>query len=563
NSNRLMEALELGKEALAMLGFPMPHKASRITILKETVKLKMKLRGREIEDFVDYKELNDPVKLAISRILMHSLTTSYIGVSEYFLIVVLKFLNLCLTWGNSPSGAFAYISYGIFLCSSFKDIDLGFRMGTVSLQLIDKFNSLKIKPKVYHMFGTYINHWKNHIGDDNKYLLESYTCAPEAGDIIYGLYSINQYIYHCIFLGIPLDEERTKFTAYYEIIKKSGQHDVIMLYQMHYQLLVDLSGDTEKNLENRLRIKGTEFDEEVMVPRWLEAGQLILVTVHIVCKLFLCCLYGAFEKAIEVALEMKKLPGRDLVGIFIPMYYFYFSLAMLSCYRRVDRKTQRKYLKQVKFNRKKIELCAHHAPMNHLHRYYLVEAELERVRARTDENRAMKLYEQAIREARKNGFTHEEALANELAAQYHFSRNYKKIAELYLSNAYTCYARWGIPGKLKQLEEEYPELIQRTPRAKKKGASTVIDTVASTSTSSGTISEALDLSTVIKASQALSGEIVLSKLLSRLMRLSIENAGAEKGYMILERNGKLLVEAEGAVGTEEIAVLKAVPLEEH
>ncbi|MCP4131782.1 MAG: serine/threonine-protein kinase PknK, partial [bacterium] len=572
--NEMVGALDLGKEALSLLGFPMPKKATRLIILKELFSVKMrlfilKLKGKDIKDLLSHKESVDPHKLASSRILIHCTTAAYVGVPDYLPIVIFKLLNLSLRYGNSPNAAFAYAAYGLFVTGAPEDIDLGYEFGELALKLVEKYDAKDFVPKINHIFGCFINHWKNDVRSNIDYLMKSYNSGPDAGDITFSLYSLNHYVYHSIFFGGHLSEEKKKFITYFEAVKTSRQTDVILYYRLYYQILLDLN-DEHKKGENLFLIQGDFFREEEIVPYWIEVDQINGVGSYIVCKLFLYCLYGVFETAVETAREIEKYPGSILGMVFIPMHNFYYSLAMLACCHEVNPGTRRKYLKQVKANQKKMKKWVHYAPVNQLHRYQLIEAEIAALTGDKKEDAAMDLFRKAIEEAGKNGFTVEEGIANERAASFFSNRGYNEIANMYISNAYACYTRWGAIPKINQLEEQYPWLEPSSKNKRSsgtqtgtKGISSFDGSLASTSTSSGTISEALDLSTVIKASQALSGEIVLSKLLSRLMRLSIENAGAEKGYMILERNGKLLVEAEGAVGTEEIAVLKAVPLEEH
>ena len=155
-------------------------------------------------------------------------------------------------------------------------------------------------------------------------------------------------------------------------------------------------------------------------------------------------------------------------------------------------------------------------PENFEDRAALVSAEIARIDGRAFD--AMNLYEQAIRSAQANGFVHNEALAKELAARFYTACGFEQIAHLYLRNARDCYLRWGADGKVRQLDAMYPLLRREEPAP------------ASTSTIAASV-EQLDLATVIKVSQAISGEIVLEKLLEMLMRTALEQAGAERGLV--------------------------------
>ena len=175
------------------------------------------------------------------------------------------------------------------------------------------------------------------------------------------------------------------------------------------------------------------------------------------------------------------------------------------------------------------EVWAEHCAENFENRAALVGAEIARIEERLVD--AEGLYEKAIRSAHANGFIHNEAVAYEVAARFYAARGFQKFADAYLLEARHCYQRWGADGKVAQLDHLYPHL-------KKEG---LISTPTSTILAPA---EILDLATVIKVSQAVSGEMVLETLIDRIMRAAIEHAGAERGLLILPRGDELQIEAE-------------------
>ena len=165
-------------------------------------------------------------------------------------------------------------------------------------------------------------------------------------------------------------------------------------------------------------------------------------------------------------------------------------------------------------------------------------AEIARIEKRDAD--AQRLYEQAIHLARENGFVQNEGLAHELAAQYCLARGLETAGYAHLRNARNCYDRWGAHGKVKQLDERYPRLREeRTP--------------ASSATIGPPVGQ-LDVETVVKASQAISSEMVLPRLIEKLVRIAVENAGAERGLLILLRDGEPRIEAEATTGPGRIEV---------
>ncbi|WP_287243778.1 MULTISPECIES: GAF domain-containing protein [unclassified Okeania] len=87
------------------------------------------------------------------------------------------------------------------------------------------------------------------------------------------------------------------------------------------------------------------------------------------------------------------------------------------------------------------------------------------------------------------------------------------------------------------------------------------ETTTTTFSTSSSKAELLDLTTVIKASQSISGEIKLENLLHNLMKITIENAGAQKGCLILKHKGRWVMEAQGKIDSNEVTISQSIPIE--
>jgi hypothetical protein len=239
---------------------------------------------------------------------------------------------------------------------------------------------------------------------------------------------------------------------------------------------------------------------------------------------------------------------------------FYSSLAIIFTTPMSQNRTKA-IPKKSSIHQKQMKTWAHHAPMNFQHKYDLVEAEKARVLAQNET--AIIYYERAIKGAKEQGFIQEEALANECAAEFYLALGREKVAKTYMIEAYYCYIRWGAVAKVRDLEETYPRLISRTQQPETISfdpTSTTTSNWKTTSTSSH--STALDLGTIMKAAQALSGEIVLSELLGKLMTILIENAGATRGSLLTkptfssnQSENQWVISATGIVEGNDLTVL--------
>jgi signal transduction histidine kinase/GAF domain-containing protein len=261
-------------------------------------------------------------------------------------------------------------------------------------------------------------------------------------------------------------------------------------------------------------------------------------------------LFDKSTQAVETATMAEQYLDGGTATFLIPLFHFYDSLAQLAVFPDFPKTEQHDLLEKVTANQEKMKKWADHAPMNYLHKFYLVEAERHRVLGQPIE--AMDYYDKAIKGAKENEYIQEEALAYELAAKFYLAWDKEIIGQTYLTNAYYAYARWGALAKVEDLEKRYPQLLapifnQKTSR-QTGDTITQLTTGTITSTSKGG-SDVLDLATVMKASQALSGEIQLNQLLSTLMQVVVENAGAEKGALILLEGEALAIAAQYAIGT--------------
>jgi PAS domain S-box-containing protein len=220
-------------------------------------------------------------------------------------------------------------------------------------------------------------------------------------------------------------------------------------------------------------------------------------------------------------------------------FHLYGAVSRAACCEPSGPDPYARHREALEAHDRQLRAWAANCPENFEDRSALVGAEIARLEGR--ELDAERLYEQAIRSARENGFVHHEAIANELAARFHKARGFETISDAYLRKARYCYSSWGATCKVRQIDKLYPRLREDEP------ASGLTRTIAASV-------EHLDLATVIKVSQAVSGEIALKKLIDKLMRAAIEQAGAQRGLLIGPRNDELQIEAEATTQGEDIAV---------
>jgi signal transduction histidine kinase len=301
--------------------------------------------------------------------------------------------------------------------------------------------------------------------------------------------------------------------------------------------------------EDPCRLTGTSYDGATPIPT---ENHTAIFIFHL-NKMVLCYLFQQYPAALEQALLAEGHLDAMISSPTVPVCHFYMALVRLALFPDAPKKEQNQILKKVASIQKKMKKWAHHAPMNYAHKWHLVEAELARVAG--DDLSAMQHYDQAITLAENNAFQQEAALANELTARFHFSKARGKLARIYLQQAHAGYQQWGAIAKVRHMEAQYSELLTTAPQKISANPTGLAFTGRATIQSTDTInSETLDLAAVMKATQAISGEIVLAHLLKKLIRIAIENAGAQHGVLLLETDGEWRIEAEGNANLNEAAV---------
>ena len=550
--NKALEAVNTALPFLKLLGVEFPENPTQSDVQFELEKTALNLANRRIEDLIHLPEMTEARPLAIMRILSNAIVFAYQAVPELMQLICLKQINLSLKYGNAPLSAFAYTVYALILCGIVGDIESGYQFGKLAESLLSRFQTQEITVKVVETFNQLVRPWKEHIRETLKPLLEVYFAGLETGDLEFAAYGLYAYSCTTYFMGQELTGLQQEIGTYSNAIRQIKQERMFYWNEIYRQTVLNLLG----RVDDPCRLIGEAYDEEKMLLLHLQGNDAIALLYLYFCKMHLCYLFTDYPQALENAAWAEKYLHGGIGKIIIPQVHFYGSLARLAVYPEVEDYEQKEILEKISTNQEKMQKWAHHAPMNYLHKFYLVEAERHRVLGNNME--AMELYDRAIAGAKEHEYFNEEALANELAAKFYLQWGKQKIAQTYLVDAYYGYVRWGALAKVDDLTKRYPQLLSPILQQEKHSLHKSEKSTYSNSTtrsnrfdhhtvigSNTSISDSLDLADVIKASRALSAEINLEQLLSTLMEVVMENAGASKCALILSEgdNLKLTVRA--------------------
>lgn len=546
------KAIDIAIEILEKLGTDISKEYGNLEnrIIQQQDSIQLFLQGKNLEYLYQLPVMTDKYQITAIEILQQIIAAIHTTNFDLFVEIILIQLNLCLKYGNPPNAAYIYNTYGMLLCSIKQDIDYGYQFGNLALKLVEKFNNKKLEVFVLQMYYGQIWHWKESLRNtvaQNK-LIYGFNIGIDTGENEFASYVAINYCLIKFFGGQNLEEVEQDYKKYSGVIKHLKLQFSIFSIEIFYKLIIKLL-----NINNHDILLASDKIEEEYLENWIQNNIQWLIFFFYFTKTFYCYLLKDYTCATTNGIKAEKYVKASSSFLTAPQYNFYSSLSYLADYIASDINQQKDLLEQVDQNQVQMKIWVNYCPDNFQHKYDLVAAEKARFLRQYWE--AEELYERAIQGAKKNEFIHEEALAYERAAEFYLKLGREEIGQLYLRNAHYCYTRWGAKAKVKQLEDEYPQyLIGTTNQGKVKSISTTISTT-------GNDGEILDLTTIIKASQALAGEIVLGKLLAKLMKIMIENAGAEKGVLLLHSHDRWVIEAIASINSPEMTILQSIPLD--
>jgi PAS domain S-box-containing protein len=501
------------------------------------------LGNHAIEQLTELPLMSDPGSLATLGVVTKVLPTIRHTDANLLSLAICKAVNLSLDVGNADSSCVAYVWLGVVAGARFGNYKAGFRFGQLGYELVERRGLRPFQVRTYLIFGSNVMPWTKHVRVGHELLRRAYEIANKIGDLTFAAYSCACLNTILLAAGDRLVEVQRETENGLAFAKKAGFGHAIDQMTAQLGLIRNLCGSTSKFGS----FDDGQFDE-LWFERHLSSNPSLALPEcwYWIRKLQARFFAGDYAGALEASSRAQRLLWTSWSLFETAEYHFYGALAHAASWDSASPDQNQQHVEALAAHHRQLEIWAENCPENFEDRAALVAAEIARIEGRDLD--AMRLYEQAIRSARVNGFVHNEALANEVAARFSAARGFENIAHAYLRDARYGYLRWGADGKVRQLDGLYPQLREEKP-------------VAGPTSTIGAPVEHLDLATVIKVSQAVSGEMVLEKLIDTLMRIAVEHAGAERGLLILLQGEQLQIEAEATTGQGKIDVtLRQAPV---
>ena len=549
--NRLTEAIDSGLEILELLGIGFPEHPEPRDVQVAFAETRSLLQKKTITDLVQMSSMTDPAKKAAFRLLSDICVSVYFSRPRLFPLMVFKAITLSVLHGNSPESSFFYSVYGFVLTGLYADIDTGYQYGKLGMALAEKKDCSEFRCKNIEIFNVHIRHNKEHLRETLDPLLAGYQSGLATGDLQFADFCAFNRCSHAYLSGQDLAWVEGEMERFSLAIKQHRQVTVLHFHSVFQQAVLNLRGSKG----DPYILVGEVYDERVMPAQHRQVKDRHALNYFYLNKMILGYLFEEYEFALEDAQQAESYLDGTIAMFVVPVFYFYDSLIRLACYANAAQGEKSEILRKVARNQEKMEIWANHAPMNHRHKYLLVEA--ERLRVLEREMEAFEHFDMAIAGAHKNGYINEEALSLELTAKFWLNKGKEILARVYMHKAWCCYRQWGALQKVKQLGKKYPDLI-------KSSDSTISHLSKGEITFNGTAAQSrhdgIDMVSVIKASQAVSSEILIDDLIKNFMKVLMENVGAQKGVLIFNQGGGLVVEAYSTLDQEIVLSRSGLPV---
>jgi PAS domain S-box-containing protein len=528
-------AINVALDYLRQVGIVCSFHPTERDVKCEYEKIRLNLGGRDAADILDAPLLGNLETLATLDVLTRVTSpASFIDLNLAFFFIC-RAVNLSLERGNSDGSCFAYVMLGQIAGPRFGDYPTGFRFGQLGYDLVERRGLKRFQACAYLAFAIYTAGWMKHARLSLPVIRRAFETASANADLNFATLCWPVMTAVFLFTGDPLPDAQREAEHGLAFARKAQFGFALDLIAPQIALIQTLRGATGK-----FGCFGPHLDELQFEARLGgNPGLALAEGKYWVRKLQARYLAGDYAAAMEASGKAQLVPLTAPGNPEDAEYHYYSALAHAASCDVASTEQRSRHLDALTAHLRKLQIWTENCSENFENRAALVGAEIARIEGRMLD--AEHLFELAIRSSRDNGFIHNQAIASERAASFYAARGFETISHAYLQAARSCYLRWGATGKVRQLHELHPWL-RHEERAPDLTAS--IDAPV----------EHLDLATVIKVLQAVSGDIVLEKFLETVMRTALEHAGAERGSLILTLGAKQWIAAQATTGGEAISV---------
>jgi transcriptional regulator with GAF, ATPase, and Fis domain len=501
------------------------------------------LGERTIASLIDLPPMTDGKVQLVMGILTSLWSPAYISGAEVVArLISATMVRLSLTDGNTGDSAYGYVTHAITIGPIRGDYRSAYEWGELALAVNERFDDLKRRAKIHQQFHAHVKLWRRPFATCIPHAREARRSGLESGDLNYAGYGAVTETWP----ALPIANDLERFVREYEpaatLLEKLRLSDFLTALRVMLNWALALQGRTASPLS----LSNASFDEGAFLAKF--ENEPFFRTFFYTAKLHLSVLLDEIDSGLEAARRARQ---GTLTGTIWPVLVdFWGGLALTGAFESASDDERADTWRQLLASEQSLRVLADNCPENFRCFWLLLSAEMKRVSSQLDE--AERSSKAAIAYARQTDNLQQQALANELCARTFLARSGESAAVPFLIEARRCYAAWGAAVKVQQMDRKYGHLLATLPALATRESSAFLQRAADTDDAS------LDIATVLEAAHAIAVEIELDELLRKLMRIALVNAGAQRGFFLCDRQGRLVVEIEGTAEGKSVREPKAL-----
>ncbi len=540
NTQRHALAIEAAREALGLLEIELPEVTGQ-HVIEELTAVKGLLSEKTVDELYHNKKMDSPqIRLAM-KILMNLFGPAYLLAKQELLgFKILRMVNYSIRFGNSIESALAYALYGFVSTAQLQEYESGCQFAEMGMKLNREFGDKTLRAKVFVIGEGCASYWGRPYVSILPGLSEAFHTGIESNDIIWAGYAATHKTRAHICAGEKLESVRDQLKSYIQFVRKvnaSVSLQQMLTWTRFVYDLLDIEPDPEvfKELTDESDHLGhlNHLNDSINL-------QLPLANYYS-AKAIYYYLLNDFKESLRYAKLADPLMA-SVVGLAEwPEQLIFKSLAILKL-QIEGVSIGEEDIENLESNLLLMEKWADSCEANFKSKLLLAKA--ERANYEKDRDLAKKLYQEAIDALPNDQLTHISAIIHERFGEFYRSVGKEEMAGKMFRKAIFDFHEYGAKKKVDQLQQKVHYGDEKGPAG---------DSLSSKN---------LDLQTILMASQTLSGEVRIDKLMDKLLLILIKNAGAQNAYLIRHQKDQFVVEASRHIEDVDDVQVHARPMSE-
>ncbi|MCO4745899.1 MAG: AAA family ATPase [Proteobacteria bacterium] len=528
--NKNAKALDVGLRALKLLDIELPSTPTEADIGAGLGATFARLEDVDLDGIPDQTPPEDPASLLAMEMLCVLAPPAYYVNQALLPLLGVELVRLTLEHGPTPESSYGFALLGLVLCDV-GHIDQGYEFGRLSWRLACRFDNKRMRVRSGHVFNGFSRHWKEPAPDYLSEYDELYELAVDIGDFEYASYAGMMHTICGFYVSSDLRSLAPTAQRYAEMMQEANQVNGLAVHGMMYQAMLNLM----RGADDPVVLTGAVFNEPEMLGVFLELNDPTCLFVFHCVKCVLAGYHGEWDQALDLAgVARTYMHGAAATPHKVALEQWEGLAAATLAATTEDTSKREALLQRAEDRLALLDLWASHNSMAHGHRPALIRAAIDSARGGPH---ALLALQEAADQARERGRTVDEAAALRCAGELCQRTGLRTAAKAYLIEAKFAFERWGGQSVVAALEGRYPSLLGNIA-ARGEHRSTA-------SSIAGTGALDVDVSAVVRASQAVAKELDLDKLVETIVRLSVETSGATRCLVVSPLEAGLTITSMG------------------